>query len=82
MTDNPFLKAKFDGVLGLARAKIGAADSDPNFVNALYKAKIISKPIFSLYYSQGVNDFSTSQFILGGNNPSLYQGSLNTYPVP
>lgn len=51
MTDDPFSKAKFDGVLGLARSKIGAVDAAPNFVNALYKAKIISKPVFSLYYS-------------------------------
>ena len=82
MTDDPFAKAKFDGVLGLARSKIGAADPAPNFVNSLFLNKIISKPVFSLYYSQGVSDLSTSQFIVGGNNPALFQGNLDSFAVP
>ncbi len=85
MSDSPFYKAKFDGVLGLARSKIGSTDYDPNFVLALFQAKVISKPSFSLYYSQGFNDLSRSQLILAGgseNSNLFHSGSLKEFPVP
>lgn len=80
MSDEPFLRAGFDGILGLARPKIGARSI--NLVEALYKAGRFAKPTFSLYYARGTDDLSPSKILLGSDDTALFKGSLSHFGVP
>ncbi|KYN16997.1 Lysosomal aspartic protease [Trachymyrmex cornetzi] len=71
-----FLYAKFDGILGMGYPDLAILGVTPVFTN-MVRQGLVSPPIFSFYLNRNLLDNSTgSVLILGGSDPTLYDGEL------
>ncbi|KAK5877079.1 hypothetical protein CesoFtcFv8_026362 [Champsocephalus esox] len=75
-----FLRARFDGVLGMGYPALAEILGNPVFDNMLAQ-KLLEQPIFSFYLSRKSNGNSESELLLGGTDERLYDGPINWLPV-
>ncbi|XP_028440740.1 gastricsin-like [Perca flavescens] len=75
---NPFLAAKFDGILGLAYPAISAGGQTPVMDNMISQ-DLLNDDIFAFYLSRGGQQGSELSF--GGVDNSMYQGQIYWTPV-
>uniref|UniRef100_A0A8C9XXY2 Progastricsin n=1 Tax=Sander lucioperca TaxID=283035 RepID=A0A8C9XXY2_SANLU len=74
----PFLAAKFDGILGLAYPAISAGGQTPVMDNMISQ-NLLNADIFAFYLSRGGQQGSELSF--GGVDNSMYQGQIYWTPV-
>ncbi|KAF1386605.1 hypothetical protein PFLUV_G00096590 [Perca fluviatilis] len=75
---NPFLAAKFDGILGLAYPGISAGGQTPVMDNMISQ-DLLNDDLFAFYLSRGGQQGSELSF--GGVDNSMYQGQIYWTPV-
>nr|CAA11580.1 cathepsin [Chionodraco hamatus] len=75
-----FLKARFDGVLGLGYPALAEILGNPVFDNMLAQ-NLLDKPIFSFYLSRKLNGSPEGELLLGGTDERLYDLPINWLPV-
>ncbi|KAL6116563.1 uncharacterized protein ACO6RY_14551 [Pungitius sinensis] len=76
-----FVRAKFDGVLGLGYPVLAEILGNPVFDNMLAQ-KALDEPIFSFFLSRRTSSSGPeSELLLGGKDESLYSGPINWLPV-
>ncbi|XP_078276593.1 renin [Rhinoraja longicauda] len=73
---NPFIFAKFDGVLGMGFQSISIDDIKPVFERILDQ-HILSEDVFSVYYNRDSHRRPGGELILGGTDPSYYTGEFH-----
>ncbi|XP_002134090.1 lysosomal aspartic protease [Drosophila pseudoobscura] len=82
VTGTSLLDASFDGIFGMAYSSLAVDGVLPPFYN-LWSEKLVDAPVFSFYLK--TNGTSTASYggelILGGSDPSLYEGKLVYAPV-
>ncbi|MGH0138578.1 UNVERIFIED_CONTAM: hypothetical protein FKN15_026483 [Acipenser sinensis] len=75
-----FVRAKFDGVLGMGYPSLSEGGATPVF-DKLMEQQQVEKPVFSFYLSRGRDKECGGEMLLGGVDDSLYTGSINWVPV-
>ncbi|KAK1166773.1 nothepsin [Acipenser oxyrinchus oxyrinchus] len=75
-----FVRAKFDGVLGMGYPSLSEGGATPVF-DKLMEQQQVEKPVFSFYLSRGRDKECGGEVLLGGVDDSLYTGSINWVPV-
>ncbi|KAM8908178.1 nothepsin [Spinachia spinachia] len=76
-----FVRAKFDGVLGLAYPALAEILGNPVFDNMLAQ-KVVEEPVFSFFLSRRTSSGSPEgELLLGGKDEALYIGPINWLPV-
>ncbi|XP_039964670.1 lysosomal aspartic protease-like [Bactrocera neohumeralis] len=75
-----FVDANFDGILGMAFQSIAVDDVVPPFYN-IWSQGLVSNDVFSFYLARDGTSSQGGQMILGGSDPSLYQGGLTYVSV-
>ncbi|XP_032360773.1 nothepsin [Etheostoma spectabile] len=76
-----FVRAKFDGVLGMAYPSLAEILGNPVFDNMLAQ-KTVEEPVFSFYLSRKTSRSDPGgELLLGGIDESLYIGPINWLPV-
>lgn len=73
--DNSFTQLGFDGVLGMGFQSLAVDDVTPVF-NNMWSQKLVEQEVFSLYLSTNDSSEQNGELILGGSDPSRYQGEL------
>ncbi|XP_075967673.1 nothepsin [Anarhichas minor] len=76
-----FLRARFDGVLGMGYPSLAEILGNPVFDNMLAQ-KEVDEPIFSFYLSRKTSSGTPEgELLLGGKDEALYRGPINWLPV-
>merc|ERR1711862_317204 len=75
-----FLAAKFDGILGMAFPGISVKGVTPVFNNMVDQG-VVEAPIFSFWLNRNPNDDLGGVMVLGGSDPSLYEGEITYVDV-
>ncbi|KAK9525979.1 hypothetical protein VZT92_016642 [Zoarces viviparus] len=76
-----FVRAKFDGVLGMGYPSLAEILGNPVFDNMLAQ-KEVDEPIFSFYLSRKTSSGTPQgELLLGGKDEALYSGPINWNPV-
>uniref|UniRef100_G3PP46 Nothepsin n=1 Tax=Gasterosteus aculeatus TaxID=69293 RepID=G3PP46_GASAC len=76
-----FVRAKFDGVLGLGYPALAEILGNPVFDNLLAQ-KAVEEPVFSFFLSRRTSSGSPEgELLLGGKDEALYSGPINWLPV-
>lgn len=70
-----FVAAHFDGILGLGYANIAVNGILPVFDN-MVKQSLVPAPIFSFYIKRHGSKEDGGELLLGGSDPSKYQGDF------
>ncbi|XP_055510886.1 renin [Leucoraja erinacea] len=73
---NPFIFAKFDGVLGMGFQSISIDNIKPVFEQILDQ-HVLSEDVFSVYYNRDSHQKTGGELILGGTDPSYYTGEFH-----
>jgi len=73
-----FAVGQFDGILGLAWDSISVGHTTPVFENMITQHPDMEK-VFSFYLPDG--DSAKGELVLGGVDPSHYEGDLQTVPL-
>ncbi|XP_070604990.1 renin [Erythrolamprus reginae] len=76
LTNDPFLYAKFDGVLGMGYPSQAIDGVTPVF-DKIISEKVLSEKVFSVYYSRNSELNTGGEIILGGSDPSYYIGDFH-----
>jgi cathepsin D len=71
-----FVAAKFDGILGMGYPSI-SVDGVLPFFDTLMAQKAVEKPVFGFYLSRNDSAPEGGELILGGTDPSRYEGSIS-----
>ncbi|XP_017466824.1 PREDICTED: lysosomal aspartic protease-like [Rhagoletis zephyria] len=75
-----FVYSNFDGLMGMAFQAISNDDVVPPFYN-MWSQGLIDKDVFSFYLAREGTSDQGGEMILGGSDPSYYQGSLTYTPI-
>ncbi|XP_068590098.1 nothepsin [Cebidichthys violaceus] len=76
-----FVRARFDGVLGMGYPSLAEILGNPVFDNMLAQ-KVVEEPIFSFYLSRSTSSGTPEgELLLGGKDEALYSGPINWLPV-
>jgi hypothetical protein len=85
VADEPFLKAPFDGILGIGRGGTKQQEGIQfNVMTAAFDAKKIAANMISFYFSLNPTDpakHNAGAVVVGGVDPSLYKGPLRWHDV-
>ncbi|KAG8132094.1 hypothetical protein E2320_009975 [Naja naja] len=76
LTNNPFIYARFDGVLGMGYPSQAIDGVIPVF-DKIISEKILPEKVFSIYYSRHSDLNTGGEIILGGSDPSYYTGDFH-----
>ncbi|KAM6458691.1 renin isoform 1-T1 [Liasis olivaceus] len=76
LPNNPFIYARFDGVLGMGYPNQAIDGVIPVF-DKIISEKVLSAMVFSVYYSRNSELNTGGEIILGGNDPSYYIGDFH-----
>ncbi|KAM4699436.1 renin [Discoglossus pictus] len=71
----PFMFARFDGVLGMGFPSQAIDDITPVF-DRIMSEHVLQEDVFSVYYSRDAHLNPGGEIILGGTDPSYYDGSF------
>ncbi|XP_031715066.1 nothepsin [Anarrhichthys ocellatus] len=76
-----FVRARFDGVLGMGYPSLAEILGNPVFDNMLAQ-KEVDEPIFSFFLSRKTSSGTPEgELLLGGKDEALYSGPINWLPV-
>jgi len=75
-----FLAAKFDGILGMAFPQISVLGVTPVFNNMVDQG-LVEAPVFSFWLNRNPDEDLGGVMVLGGSDPSLYEGEMTYVPV-
>ncbi|XP_053523881.1 cathepsin E [Artibeus jamaicensis] len=75
-----FVKAEFDGILGLGYPSLAVGGVTPVFDNMMTQ-NLVDVPMFSVYMSSDPEGGAGGELIFGGYDHSHFSGSLNWVPV-
>ncbi|XP_011189402.2 lysosomal aspartic protease [Zeugodacus cucurbitae] len=73
--DNSFTQQSYDGILGLGFQSLAVDDVTPVLSN-MWSQKLLAQEVFSLYLATDGTSQQGGELILGGSDPSRYQGDL------
>ncbi|XP_061486362.1 renin [Rhineura floridana] len=76
LTNQPFIYARFDGVLGMGYPSQAIDGVTPVF-DRIMSQKILTAEVFSVYYSRNSELNTGGELILGGSDPSYYTGDFH-----
>ncbi|XP_062975341.1 renin [Elgaria multicarinata webbii] len=76
LANNPFIYARFDGVLGMGYPSQAIDGVTPVFDKIISEMVLTSK-VFSVYYSRNSELNTGGEIILGGSDPSYYTGDFH-----
>ncbi|XP_048353007.1 renin isoform X1 [Sphaerodactylus townsendi] len=80
LTNDPFIYAKFDGVLGMGYPSQAIDGVIPVF-DRIISQKILKEEVFSVYYSRNSQSNTGGEIILGGSDPSYYTGNFQYHRI-
>merc|ERR1712168_1506083 len=75
-----FVAAKFDGILGMGFPQIAVLDVLPPF-NTMIEQGLVEQPVFSFWLNRDPNADLGGELILGGSDPTFYEGEMTYIPV-
>jgi cathepsin D len=75
-----FIAAKFDGILGMGWPALAVLGITPPFNNMVDQG-VVEEPVFSFWLSRDPNADVGGVMVLGGSDPSLYEGEITTVPL-
>ncbi|XP_053101347.1 renin [Hemicordylus capensis] len=76
LTSNPFIYARFDGVLGMGYPSQAIYGITPVF-DQIISEDVLKDKVFSVYYSRNSELNTGGEIILGGSDPSYYTGDFH-----
>ncbi|KAJ6659887.1 hypothetical protein lerEdw1_018343 [Lerista edwardsae] len=76
LTNDPFIYAKFDGVLGMGYPNQAICGITPVF-DQIISEDVLNEKVFSVYYSRNSDMNTGGEIILGGSDPSYYTGDFH-----
>ncbi|XP_066482316.1 renin [Tiliqua scincoides] len=76
LTNDPFIYAKFDGVLGMGYPNQAIYGITPVF-DQIISEDVLNEKVFSVYYSRNSELNIGGEIILGGSDPSYYTGDFH-----
>nr|XP_056701208.1 renin [Euleptes europaea] len=80
LTNDPFIYAKFDGVLGMGYPSQAIDGVIPVF-DRIISQKVLKEEVFSVYYSRNSQSNTGGEIILGGSDPSYYTGDFHYHSI-
>ncbi|XP_054837136.1 renin [Eublepharis macularius] len=80
LTNDPFIYAKFDGVLGMGYPSQAVDGVIPVF-DRIISQKVLKEEVFSVYYSRNSQLNTGGEIILGGSDPSYYTGEFHYHTI-
>jgi len=75
-----FLAAQFDGILGMAFPGISVLGVTPVFNNMVDQG-VVDSPVFSFWLNRNPDEDLGGVMVLGGSDPSLYEGEMTYVDV-
>lgn len=75
-----FVAAKFDGILGMAFARISVDNVIPVWYN-LVDQKLVTDNVFSFWLNRTAGPVSGGELVLGGTDPAHFAGPITYVPV-
>jgi len=75
-----FVAGKFDGILGMGWPQIAVLDVLPPF-NTMIEQGLVEQPVFSFWLNRDPNADLGGELILGGSDPTFYEGEMTYIPV-
>merc|ERR1711923_494038 len=75
-----FLAAQFDGILGIAFPGISVKGGTPVF-NNMVEQGVVDSPVFSFWLNRNPDEDLGGVMVLGGSDPSLYEGDMTYVDV-
>lgn len=75
-----FLAAKFDGILGMAFARISVDGVIPVWYN-LVDQKLVTENVFSFWLNRTAGPISGGELVLGGTDPAHFAGPISYAPI-
>ncbi|XP_042198172.1 renin [Callorhinchus milii] len=76
LSTDPFIFAKFDGVLGMGFRTI-SIDGIPPVFDRILDQHVLKEEVFSVYYNRDSYGSPGGELILGGTDPSYYTGDFH-----
>nr|AGE15495.1 preprosilpepsin 2 [Silybum marianum] len=78
--DNVFLRAHFDGILGLGFQEISVRKAVPVWYNMVDQG-LVQEPVFSFWLNRNVNEEEGGELVFGGVDPNHFRGNHTYVPV-
>ncbi|XP_036345135.1 lysosomal aspartic protease-like [Rhagoletis pomonella] len=75
-----FVNSNFDGIMGMAFQSIAVDNVVPPFYN-IWNQGLVNNDVFSFYLAREGTSDQGGEMILGGSDPSYYQGGLTYVPI-